>query len=94
MLAPVYTTPTEIQRNFRSVVKKAKKAKDGVVVLSNNHPIGVYSDYQNYLMTVDMKAKAKKDLLSLAGTMSAIEVDKLNKDMDEIFERIDNEDWK
>ena len=94
MLMPVYTTTTEIQRNFKLVQKKAKKAKDGVVVLSNNNPIGVYTEYQNYLNNTQSNTSAKDDLLALAGTMSAEEADKLNKDMDEMFEKIDEEDWK
>lgn len=91
---PIYTTTTEIQRNFKNVVRKAKKAKDGVIVLSNNNPIGVYTAYENYLSTIAVKKKAKDDLLALAGTMSVDEVDKLNKDMDEMFEKIDDDMWK
>lgn len=91
---PIYTTTTEMQRNFKAVIKKAKKAKDGVVVLSNNNPIGVYTAYENHLITETIKRKAKADLLSLAGLMSAIEVDKLNNDMDEMFEKVDENEWK
>ena len=88
---PVYTTTTEIQRNFKNVVKKAKKAKNGVVVLSNNKPIGIYSEYPSGNFD---KKSAMRDLLSLAGTVSRAEADRLNKDMDEMFEKIDEEDWK
>lgn len=89
---PIYTTTTEIQRNFKAVIKKAKKAKDGVIVMSNNKPIGIYSEYSNH-KNFDRKT-AMRDLLSLAGTMSEEEVTRLNKDMDEMFEKIDEADWK
>lgn len=94
MLMPVYTTTTEMQRNFKLVQKKAKKAKDGVVVLSNNNPIGIYTEYQNYLNNTQSNTSAKYDLLALAGTMSAEEATKLNKDIDEMNEIVYAEDWK
>ncbi len=94
MLMPIYTTTTEIQRNFKAVIKKAKTAKDGVVVLSNNNPIGVYTAYENHLITETIKRKAKADLLSLAGTMSVEEADELNRVTDEANEKIYPEDWK
>ena len=94
MLMPVYTTTTEIQRNFKNVIKKAKKAKDGVIVLSNNNPIGVYTAYENHLMSSTIKKKAKADLMSLSGTMSRDEANELNRVIDEMNERIDPEDWK
>jgi len=93
-LMPVYTTTTEIQRNFKLVQKKAKKAKDGVVVLSNNNPIGVYTEYQNYLNNTQSNSSANADLLSLVGAMSNEEVVKLNKDIDDMFEKVDEEEWK
>lgn len=94
MLMPVYTTTTEIQRNFKNVIKKAKKAKDGVIVLSNNNPIGVYTAYENHVMTNTIRNKAKADLLSLAGSWTEKEAEEFNKVIDEMNERIDPEDWQ
>lgn len=105
MLMPITTTPTELQRNYRNVVKKAKKAKDAVIVLSNNIPEAVYMDYETYvkkLLNVGEIDKAKTvgfatandELLSLSGSMSDEEADKLISDIDEMFEKVDKDEWK
>ena len=96
---PYTTTATEIQRNYRKVAKRAKQVKNAVIVLSNNAPEGVYMDYNTYVRklvssNIISNNDEKQKLLALAGTMSAEEADKLNKDMDEMFEKIDEEDWK
>lgn len=93
MLMPIYTTTTEIQRNFKAVIKKAKNAKDGVIVLSNNNPIGVYIAYNNHIMTEAIRKKAKEDLLSLAGSWTEEEAEEFNKVVDEMNEKIYPEDW-
>lgn len=99
MLMPITTTATELQRNYRKVVDKAKKAKDAIVVMSNNTPEAVYIDYETYVSKfvaneLYSRKKAKEDLLSLAGTMSSKEVDKLNNDIDEMNEIVFSEDWQ
>lgn len=96
---PYTTTPTELQRNYRKVFKRAKKIKDAIVILSNNNPEAVYIDYETYIkkmvtqkLVSDQNEKEK--LLALAGTMSHQETSQLVKDVDEMFEQIDENDWK
>jgi len=105
MLMPVTTTPTELQRNYRNVVKKAKKAKDAIVVLSNNVPEAIYMDYDTYVekflkikeineaKTVGFTS-ANNELLSLAGSINNEEARKLISDIDEMFETVDEDEWK
>ena len=99
MLMPYITTATELQRNYKKVAQRARKVKDVVVVLSNNAPEGVYIDYNTFLAMMSKHKNVddsieKRKLLSLAGSMDGGETDKLNKDMDEMFERIDKEVWE
>ena len=86
---PYFTTATELQRNYKKVVKRAKKIKKPITVLSNNKPELVVMDYDVFGLE-----STKEDLLSLAGTMSEKEADELNKIMDETFETIDEDLWK
>ena len=85
-LMPCYTTATELQRNYKKVVKKAKKAKDGVVVLSNNTPVGVYMDYQTYISKME-----KRGLDAVFGKWTNEEAEEFNKRVDEMCEKIDTE---
>lgn len=99
MLMPYTTTATELQRNYKKVVKKAKLVKDAVIVLSNNSPEGVYMDYSTYLskftaINKKLEIDEKEKLLSLAGTMSSEDANELDNAIDIINERIDPEDWK
>ncbi len=98
---PYTTTATEFQRNYKKVSKRIKSLKDGLIVLSNNKPDLVVMGYDQYLQNYEAGkatavgfSSANNDLLSLVGTMTNEEADKLNKDMDEMFENIDEEDWK
>ena len=91
---PCYTTATELQRNYKNVVKKAKKAKDGVVVLSNNTPVGVYMDYRIYIERSNsgfVNSRGRKGLDAVFGMWTAKEAEEFNKRVDEACERIDTE---
>lgn len=93
-LMPYYTTATELQRNYKKVVKKAKKARDGVVVLSNNNPIGVYMDYQRYVDMLNFDTiddRRKKGLDAVFGVWTRKEAEEFNKRVDEMCEKIDTE---
>ena len=87
-LMPITTTATEIQRNYKSVAKKAKKSKKPLIVLSNNKPelvIMDYSVFKNY-------KTAPTGVDAVFGTWTKEETDKFNKIIEEEFERIDPED--
>lgn len=98
-LMPYITTATELQRNYKKVAKKAKEIRDVVVVLSNNHPEGVYMDYNTFVDKyvsgeISERQNKKSGLLSLVGSMTEKEVLELNKSIDEMCENIDPEMWK
>jgi len=99
MLIPYTTTATQLQRNYKKVVKKAKLVKDAIIVFSNSVPEGVYMDYDTYkrkLMSSNIATDGDKEnkLLALAGTWTKQEADEFNRVVDEMNERIDPEDWK
>lgn len=76
------------------MVKKAKKARDGVVVLSNNNPIGVYMDYQRYVDMLNFDTiddRRKKGLDAVFGVWTQKEAEEFNKRVDEMCEKIDTE---
>ena len=76
------------------MVKKAKKARDGVVVLSNNNPIGVYMDYQRYVDMLNFDTiddRRKKGLDAVFGVWTRKEAEEFNKRVDEMCEKIDTE---
>ena len=95
------TTPTEIQRNYKKVSKRARSLNEALIVISNNKPDLVVMNYDLYLQnfqndktrTAD-SLSANEELLSLVGGMTDEEVRKLNKDIDEMNEVIYPEDWK
>jgi len=93
---PATTTATELQRNYTKVLKKAKKLKKPVIVLSNNKAEGVYMDYETYRNGYKLKSKSKKkgDLSRFSGVWTKKEADEFNKIIEEEFERTDPEDWK
>jgi len=99
MLMPYITTATELQRNYKKVAQKARRVKDVVVVLSNNIPEGVYIDYNTFLAMMSRQRIVddnieKRNLLSLAGSVDSGVIGKLNKNMDEMFEKVDKEVWE
>lgn len=95
------TTATEIQRDYKAVSKRARISDEALIVMLNNKPDLVVMNYNLYKQKYDKVdaetvgfASANDDLMSLVGSMTHEEVEKLNKDIDEINERIYPEDWK
>ena len=80
---PQTTTATELQRNYREVVKKAKKLKEPVTVLSNNKPELVVMDYdvfktlQNNILK--QKKRPKRSLEELFGLWTKKEAKEFNE---------------
>lgn len=108
-LMPHTTTATQLQRNYKKVVSKAKRLKQPVIVLSNNKPEGVYIDYeifrQKYIeqkerMSTGSRSKARKRLKKksgfeqLFGAWSKEEAEKFDAIIEDAFEHINPEDWK
>lgn len=89
---PITTTVTKLQRNFNDAVKEAEELSLPLLVISNSKPRGVYTPYRAY--TKKSMQDDKDDLLSLSGALSAVDADKLIKDVDEMFETVNPEDWK
>lgn len=95
------TTATEIQRDYKAVSKRARSSDEALIVMLNNKPDLVVMNYDLYKQKYekdDVKivgfSTANDELMSLVGTMTHEEVTKLNKDMDDMFENIDEEMWK
>lgn len=64
-LMPHTTTATELQRNYKKVVKRAKALKEPIVVLSNNKPEGVYMDYEVFKSIQKRPKEIKKKKIVL-----------------------------
>ena len=93
---PKTTTATELQRNYRRVAKRVKKAKEPIAVLSNNKPeliIMDYGVYENWVKKEAIKAK-KSNLDKFFGTWSKEEADKFDAIIEDAFEQINTEGWK
>jgi PHD/YefM family antitoxin component YafN of YafNO toxin-antitoxin module len=94
------TTSTEIQRNYKAVSKRARASDEALIVMLNNKPDLVVMNYDLYKQSYQKDAKtigfssANDDLMSLVGTMTHKEVVKLNRDIDDMNEKIYSEDWK
>lgn len=95
------TTATEIQRDYKGVSRRARISDDALIVMLNNKPDLVVMNYDLYKQRFqkdDSKIvsfpSANDELLSLAGSMSDDEADRMIKDMDEMFENIDENEWK
>ena len=56
---PHTTSVTELQRNFRHVIKKAKRLKQPMVVMSRNQPSFVIIDYSKYQ---ELQSKINKQI--------------------------------
>lgn len=98
-LMPNIATSTELQRNYRSVVKKSKKTREPVVILSNNKPEGVYIDYETFVRGFIGKSKkekpgVKRGIKRAFGSWTKEEGDRFDKVIEEAFEQIDLEGWK
>lgn len=94
-LMPHTTTATELQRNFKSVNKRAKKTKVPLIVLSNNKPEGVYMDYKLFISRQKNMSKInssnKSNLDQFFGLWTKEEEEEFNKVIDETCEQIDPE---
>lgn len=98
-LMPITTTATEIQRNYKKVRNKAKKAKAPVTVLANNKPELVVIDYQTFTEKYgDQKrfrnVKTGDNFDEFCGVWSKQEADEFDRVIEEAFEQINPEDWK
>ena len=96
-LMPATTTATQIQRNYRKIVKDIKKSKEPMMVLSNNKPDLIVIDYESFkndYRKVERPEKEKYDFSDVIGSMSEKEANELNRYIDEMFENIDEEEWK
>lgn len=95
---PATTTATKIQRNYRNVIKKARKSKQPVVILSNNKPSAVLMDYDTYQererADEQFILRDRGDLSKYRGLWTKKEAVKFNQVIDEMFEQIDPEIWK
>ena len=96
-LMPYITTATELQRNYRKVVRKAKKVQRPITVLSNNKPELVVMDYQlfsHWTDNLESSKKTKSGVDALFGAWTKEEAGKFDAIIEDAFERIDLEDWK
>lgn len=93
---PHTTTATELQRNYKKVVSKAKRSKQPIVVLSNNKPEGIYVDYETFKNDYRKVEKTKKagGMNAAFGSWTEEEAEKFDKIIEDAFEKINPEDWK
>lgn len=99
---PFTTTATELQRNYRRVVKQAKKVGGPVVILSNNKPEGIYVDYEvfknEYARRVNRGTKKvsgkKKGIKRLFGSWTDEQAEQFDRVIEDAFEQLNPEDWK
>lgn len=97
-LMPMTTTSTELQRQFKTVAKKAKQTKKPLVVLINNKPQGIYMDYETFINEYNksvLPIKSKKaDFGEFSGLWTDKEAAKFNRIIDSAFEQINPDDWR
>lgn len=98
-LLPLTTTATELQRNYRKVIKMVKKSKEPVTVLSNNRPEIVVMDYDAFKTNITRKepkksAKHSRSLDEFFGIWSKEEADEFDRVIEEMFEQVNPEGWK
>jgi|SRR3990167_11348930 len=95
-LMPYFTTATELQRNYKKVVRKAKKVRDGAVVLSKSRPDMVFVDYDRYssLKEAVLRRVKSSGIEAAFGVWTKHEAEEFNAYIDETFEKIDEEMWK
>lgn len=99
-LMPLTTTATDLQRNYKKVIKMVKKAKEPVTVLSNNRPEVVVMDYEAFA-SLSKVSRQKKDSLQkksnfseFFGKWSKKEAEEFDKVIEDAFEQINPEGWK
>lgn len=97
-LMPFTTTATELQRNYKKVVRMVKKSKEPVTVLSNSRPEIIVMDYRTFRdfsrELPKEKARHRKGLDELFGSWTKEEGDEFDKIIEEEFEQINPEGWK
>lgn len=91
-LMPPTTTATELQRNFKSVIKQVKQAKGPVTVLSNNKPELILIDYALF-SRLQKKHTGNAGLEKLFGSWTQQEAEAFNTSIDTLTETIDDELW-
>ena len=96
---PHTTTATQLQRDFKGVVKRARKTQEPVVVLSNNKPEGIYMDYGAFLDRYKKRVPAKKtsqksDFSEFLGVWSKEEAERFDEIIEDAFEQINPEEWQ
>ena len=98
-LMPITTTATEIQRNYKQVRNRAKKAKVPVTVLANNKPESIYMDYETFVREYIKRdkispRKQKSDFSEFLGLWTKEEADEFDKIIEDAFEQVNPEDWR
>lgn len=96
---PNTTTSTELQRNYRSVVKKSRRAQSPIIILSHNKPEGVYIDYETFIRKFTGKSKKEKPRLKRGierafGSWTNDEAAEFDRVIEEMFEQVNPEGWK
>lgn len=95
---PMTTTSTELQRNYKNVVRMVKKSKEPVAVLSNNKPEMVIMDYQVFAdyskNIVSKNPRRRKGLNELFGSWSDKEAEEFDKVIEDAFEQVNPDGWK
>ena len=88
-IMPYTTTATEIQRHFKRVIKRVKKLKEPVAVLSKNKPSVVLMDY-NKFNQMQASKKAKKPLFGIWKHLNirSTEIDKVVKEWDSKIDQL------
>ena len=97
-LLPNTTTATELQRNYKSVIKKVKRIKRPVVILSNNKPDGILLDFQTYQKQhgiIEHNQPNNKQVFNkYSGSWSVQEARIFDKNIESLFENIEPELWR
>ncbi len=87
---PATATATELQRNYKRVVKRAKRLKGPLTVLSNNKPELVILDYDLFKKK---QIKGKSGIDAIFGVWTKEEARQFDKYIEETFEKVDPEAW-
>ena len=97
---PETTTATELQRNYKKVVARAKKIKKPLTVLSNNRPELIVMDYkafknlQKASQKTERKSGRKTGVEAVFGSWTEEEAEEFDKIIEDAFEKVNPEDWK
>lgn len=95
---PLTTTATELQRNYKKVVKRVRRSREPVTVLSNNKPEVVIMDYEVFKSLsnnfVKREAVRRRSLEELYGSWTEKETQEFDKIIEDAFEQVNPEGWK